>query len=343
MQLYQRSRELARHFPAKILCSHSKSGTYTEEGCIWALSNASFIQYNSKDRISVIAVDIDAHRDASIWFEHDLPCPTWTIWTDRGVQLAWVLHKPILARVFDHMRHAKDVLHKIVYALDADTAAIGLNRVFRNPVVHESRFSDSRVNLSDFGHLATPPREWFDTIYATNRQKDLFGDTAYGTGEIGDLATMKDGDGRNCAVFDLLRFWAYNAARKGKYSEFDLAHKGYTLNNQLGESMDQKEIDRIIGSIDNFMTTKWGGGYMANTTPEERKANARENQKKGAAARRNQAYGRIGLVVDQFHEAGKKVTANAIAKEAKADKRTVLAWLEKHGYRNEGGSTGWVK
>ena len=159
----------------------------------------------------------------------------------------------------------KALLYKIVYALDADINAIGFNHVFRNPLKHDSRYSDTRVNLKDFNHLETPPMQWFEKVFPKRaKHQTLFGSTR---DESLDFNTMEEGDGRNSALFDRLRYWAYDEAKAGTYTEFDLAHRGYVLNQAFKTGLESKEVNRIITSIDKFIENTYSrGNYMARTT-----------------------------------------------------------------------------
>ena len=284
-------------------------------------------------------MDIDTHQDGSVWLDHDLPEPTWTIWTDRGVQFIWQLKKPVLAEVRQHRAYAIDTLRKIVYALDADTDAIGYTRIFRNPFTNESRQSDSVVDLSDFNHLDPPPRAWVER--SKPRVISLL-DNKPTIAENVDFSTMREGDGRNTALFDRLRFWAYEQARADDYSEFDLAEKGFTLNSLFAEPMHYKEVDQIIASIDHFIETNYKRStYMANTTPEERKKIARKNGEKGGKSRRAEAYGRILATINQMQSFDIKITVSELARRAKSDRKTVRSYLIEKGWNEVSRKEGW--
>jgi len=344
MEVYQtKPKDFLKLFPKEILGSTSKDGGYASSKSFYALNTYKFIQYNSKDRINIICVDIDVHRDGSVWLDCNLPQPTWTIWTDRGVQFMWVLEVPILLHTQysrQNKQYAKDVLNKIVYALDADTNAIGFNRVFRNPLKHDSRYSDSRVNLKDFNHLETPPTEWFDKVFPKReKHQTLFGSTR---DESLDFTTMEEGDGRNTALFDRLRYWAYDEAKAGTYTEFDLTHRGYVLNQTFKKGLESKEVDRIITSIDKFIENTYSrGNYMARTTPEERSKIASKNGAKGAKIRKMEARTRILATLNQVESFGIKITARDIAERAKADKNTVSTYLKELGYKEVSRKEGW--
>jgi len=346
MEVYQtKPKEFLKLFPKEVLGSITKEGGYTSSKSFYALQRYNFIQYNSQDRINIICVDIDEHQDGSVWLDHDLPQPTWTVWTNRGVQFMWVLDNPIFTCSENkyrnkHLAYAKDVLNKIIYALDADTNAIGFNRVFRNPLTHDSRYSSSRVNLKDFNHLESPSSEWLDKVYPKReKHKTLFGSSRE---QDLDFSTMEDGDGRNSALFDRLRYWAYDEAKAGTYTEFDLAHRGYVLNQAFKKGLEGKEVDRIITSIDKFIeNTYMRSNYMAKTTPEERSKIASKNGSKGGAIRKAEAYGRIVATITQMQSFDIKITVSEVARRAKADRGTVRNYLNEKGWKEASRKEGW--
>jgi len=346
MELYQNNiRQFLKYFPREVLGSTTKEGGYATAKSFFALRDYHFIQYNSQDRINIICVDIDHHQDGSVWLDFDLPQPTWTIWTDRGVQFMWVLETPILLHTEytrANKQYAKDVLNKIVYALEADINAIGFNRVFRNPLKHDSRYSDSRVSLKNFNHLESPPRDWLERVYP-KREKytTLFG----GSRDNGrDFSEMEEGDGRNSALFDRLRFWAYDVARARTYSEFDLAHKGYVLNQAFKQELESKEVNRIITSIDKFIEhTYMRSNYMASTTKEERSKIAKQNGAKGGAIRKAEAYGRILVTITQMQSFDIKITVSEVARRATCSTHTARNYLNEKGWKQISRKEGWKK
>jgi len=346
MEVYQtKPKEFLKLFPKEVLGSTTKEGNYTTSKSYYALNAYKFIQYNSKDRINIICVDIDHHKDGAVWLDHNLPQPTWTVWTDRGVQFMWVLENPIFTCSENkyrnkHLAYAKDVLNKIVYALDADTNAIGFNRVFRNPLKHDSRYSNSRVNLKNFNHLETPPTQWFEKVFPKReKHQTLFGSTR---DESLDFATMEEGDGRNSALFDRLRYWAYDEAKAGTYTEFDLTHRGYVLNQAFKKGLESKEVNRIVTSIDKFIeNTYLKGNYMARTTPEERSKIASKNGAKGGAIRKAEAYGRIVATITQMQSFDIKITVSEVARRAKADRTTARNYLTEKGWEEVSRKEGW--
>jgi len=349
MELYpNKIREILRFFPKKILASTQKDGAYGEMSSFDALVNCNYIRYNSEERYSVIAVDIDHHQDGGVWMDHDIPQPTWTIFTDRGVQFMWALEKPILAKIPEHRKYARDVLEKIVYALDADTNAMSYTRVFRNPLNHQSHFSNTRVSLKDFNRLKSPPRGWLYRKNNKNIKKITNNKKINKKTTSIEFSRMREGDGRNVALFDKLRYWAYAQANAGIYQESSLEELANKLNEEFAEPLPYKEVNWIVWSIDKYINNSYNGGsgYMANTTAEQRKEIARENGKKGGAVsakiRKAEARSKILAALNQLELFEIKVTITQLAKMAKSDKRTVTTYLKELGYVNKGGSIGWV-
>jgi hypothetical protein len=351
MELYQEKvRNILNLFPKEVLGSTTKEGGYTISQSYHALKDYNFIRYNSDERINIIAVDIDHHKDGGVWLDYDMPQPTWTIFTDRGVQFMWVLENPIFLKdhyVHKNLPYAKDTLHKIVYALGADKNAIGFKRVFRNPLTHLSHFSNSRVSLKDFNHLESPPSDWLKKINSQNRQnksKTLFGTQEPTTLHEVDFGTMKQGDGRNVALFDRLRVWAYREADMNTFDSTELSRRGFKLNELFAEPMSYKEVDTITNSIDEYIINIYSkGNYMARTTPEERSKIASANGKKGGKIRKMEARTRILATLNQVESFGIKITARDIAERAKADKNTVSTYLKELGYKEVSRKVGWKK
>ncbi len=352
MEVYQnRLKQLLRLFPKEVLASNHKDSSYAPMPSYHALKDNKFIQYNSRDRINIIAIDIDHHQDGGVWLDEVVPQPTWTVWTDKGIQFFWVLEKPVLAADKSTMKYLKDVLNKLVYTFEADINAIGFHRVFRNPLNHQTHYSDTRVNLKDFKGLETPPQTFWDKIKARStpepRNTTLFSDIT-SPQILVSFQGMKQGDGRNIALFDRLRFYAYDLAKSNGYSEFDLAYKALVINQDFQEPLESKELNQIISSIDRFIENKYQKGrYMQTTTPEERKEIASKNGKIGGAAtatkRKLEASSRIAATINQMESFSIKITVSEVARRAKSTRPTVRAYLSENGWQLKSLKQGWIR
>jgi hypothetical protein len=352
MELYQEKvRNFLKLFPKELQSSKVKDAFYEEKSSYQALLRDKFITYNSSDRINIIAIDIDSHRDGGIWLDYDLPQPTWTIWTDRGVQLMWVLRKPILARVPEHRKMAKEVLARLVYALDADINAMGFNRVFRNPLNNKSYYADTRVDLKDFYlKLPKPSQEWWDKVKKNNKHKKksktetLFADT-HAPAELKDFGTMKEGDGRNVALFDRLRFWAYDEAKAGRYDGHLLSSRALALNKAFLEPLDEKEVNVIINSIDNFMEFKYSAHNLREfgMSEEQIKEKASNAGKKSGKVRKMKSDMKIQATITQMQSFDIKITVSDVARRAGVERPRAREYLKENGWKEVSRKEGWVK
>ena len=133
-------------------------------------------------------------------------------------------------------------------------------------------------------------------------------------------------------------------AKGGTYTEFDLAHKGYVLNQAFKQGLESKEVNRIIMSIDGFIeNTYLRSSYMANTTKEERSKIASKNGAKGGSVRRRDAYTKIQATIVQMQSFSIKITVSDLARRAKSAPKVVRAYLNEKGYKESSRKEGWKK
>jgi len=352
MELYQdKVRNFLKLFPKELQGSKVKDAFYEEKSSYQALLRDKFITYNSSERISIIAIDIDKHRDGGIWLDYDLPQPTWTVWTDRGVQLMWVLRKPILARVPEHRKMAREVLARLVYALDADINAMGFNRVFRNPLNNKSYYADTRVDLKDFYlNLPKPSKEWWDKVQQNSkRQKksktETLSEDTHAPAELKDFKTMKEGDGRNLALFDRLRFWAYDEAKAGRYDGHLLSNRALALNKAFLEPLADKEVNAIINSIDNFMEFTYSAHKIREfgMSEEQIKERASRAGKTSGKIRKMKSDMKIQATITQMQSFDIKITVSDVARRAEVHRDTARAYLNEKGWKEISRKEGWAK
>lgn len=315
-----------KYFPKEVFGSTDKNQFYHTKERLYALLDFKWIQYNSEDRLTVLSVDIDNSSDSLMYEDFSLPVPTWIIQTDKGFQYHWALKSPILLKGYNHkkLRYiVKDILHKLVSLLNGDFNAIGLNRVFRSPTNNRTWFSGNEVDLSEFYDLPTPKEEIIDKILEEVKENK----------KNSSLKGLSEGEGRNCALFDKLRIWAYSRAREGSYSLNSLQMKAETLNFEFNEIMDLKEVTIIVNSIDEFIQNKYKRiDYMA-LSPDERKKIASANGKKSGEARSKVAETKILTALKIMEDLKEKITIRALAERSGTSKDTVMKYLKKIGYK----------
>ena len=323
-----------KYFPKQVFGSEYKNNYYHTKERLYALKEFKWVQYNSDDRITVLSVDIDNSSDSLMYEDFNLPKPTWIIQTDKGFQYHWALKSAVMINGYNKhklIKLVKDILNKLVALLDGDINAIGLNRVFRNPVTNRSWFTGNEVELKEFYDLPTPKEDYFNKLLGkVEKQKNLFGATY--SSEY-DFSSMKESTGRNCALFDVLRYWAYDEAKQGSYSAFALQRKAEILNTSFAESMKEKEVNTIVNSIDSFIQNKFNKGFYMALSPEERKKVASANGKKSGEARSKEAETKILTALNIMQSFEMKITIRALAERSGTSKDTVQKYLKKIGFK----------
>ena len=319
-------RRFFKYFPKEVFGSTDKNQFYHTKERLYALKEFKWIQYNSDDMFSVLSVDIDNSSDSLLYQDFSLPVPTWIIQTTKGFQYHWALKSPIMLKGYNSkkLRYiVKDILHKLVSLLGGDTNAIGLNRVFRSPTNNRTWFSGNEIDLSEFYDLPPVKEEIIDKILEEVKENK----------KNSSLKGLSEGEGRNCALFDKLRIWAYSRAREGSYSLNSLQMKAETLNFEFNEIMDLKEVTIIVNSIDEFIQNKYKRiDYMA-LSPDERKKIASANGKKSGEARSKVAETKIQTALNIMEDLKEKITIRALAERSGTSKDTVQKYLKKIGFK----------
>jgi hypothetical protein len=243
-----------------------------------------------------------------------------------------------------HRKYAEDVLWKVAYACGADKDAVGFNRIFRNPFHKDakSRITDTRIDLWELADLPTPPLSY------RKRKKRKKGQ--YIPREaIPEFSDMVEGDGRNEAMFLRLRYAAYDLNNAGEYDIVELANLAFNYNLEFGQALEEKELNLIINSIDEYVSLynrgeiKKKGKSML--TPEQKSERGRENGKKGGATtakiRQAQAWARIHATITQMRSFDIKITVSEVARRAKSKPDTVRRLMKENDYREVSRKLGW--
>lgn len=337
-------KQFLKYFPKEVFGSEIKNGGYHIKERFHALNEFKWVQYNSNSLFKVLSIDIDNSNDSLMYQDYNLPVPTWIIQTDKGFQYHWALknHIALNTEFSAKMKKiVKNITNNLVCLLDGDYHAMGFNRVFRNPINNRTWFSGNEVDLSDFYDLPTAKDDWLNKVFGNiEKQKDLFNNTY---AKDYDFSSMKDGDGRNCALFDTLRLWAYNEAKQGTYSEFELVRKAETLNCNFAKMMEEKEVIKIVNSIDNFIETKYNKGYYMALSKEDRKKVATANGKKSGEKRTKEARIKILTALNTMEAYKIKITVSELARRSETNPKTVRAYLKELGYKEVSRKEGWSK
>lgn len=325
-----------KYFPKQVFGSECKNDYYHTKERLYALKEFKWVQYNSDDRFRVLSVDIDNSSDSLMYRDFNLPQPTWIIQTDKGFQYHWALKQDIPLKTASSKKSIKlikDILNKLVALLNGDINAIGINRVFRNPVTNRSWFSGNEIELKEFYDLPTPKEDFFNKLLGRiEKQKNLFGATC---GATYDFSSMTNNTGRNCALFDVLRYWAYDEAKQGSYCSFALQRKAEILNSSFAEKLKENEVNSIVNSIDTFINNKFNKGFYMALSVEDRKKVASANGKKSGEARSKVAETKILTALNMMESFEMKITIRELAKRSGTSVNTVRKYLEKIDYKSK--------
>ena len=329
-----------KYFPKQVFGSECKNDYYHTKERLYALKEFKWVQYNSDDRFRVLSVDIDNSSDSLMYRDFNLPQPTWIIQTDKGFQYHWALKQDIPLKTASSKKSIKlikDILNKLVALLNGDINAIGINRVFRNPVTNRSWFSGNEIELKEFYDLPTPKEDFFNKLLGRiEKQKNLFGATY-------DFSSMTNNTGRNCALFDVLRYWAYDEAKQGSYCAFALQRKAEILNSSFAENLKENEVNSIVNSIDTFIKNKFKKGFYMALSVEDRKKVASQNGKKSGEARTKEARIKILTALNTMEAYEIKITVSELARRSSTNPKTTRAYLKELGFKEKSRTEGWSK
>jgi len=343
-ELYHKPKIFFKYFPKEVFGSEFKNDYYHIKERLYALKEFKWVQYNSDDRFRVLSVDIDNSHDCMMYEDFNLPKPTWIIQTTKGFQYHWALKQDIPLKASNSnksIKLVKDILNKLVALLDGDFNAIGINRVFRNPVTNRSWFTGNEVELKEFYDLPTPKEDYFNRLLGrVEKQKNLFGATY---GATYDFSSMKEGDGRNCALFDVLRYWAYDEAKQGSYNKFNLLRKAEYLNSTFAEPQKEKAVLATVEEIDWFIENKFNKGYYMSLSAEDRKKVASQNGKKSGEARTKEARIKILTALNTMEAYEIKITVSELARRSGTNPKTTRAYLKELGFKEKSRTEGWSK
>lgn len=329
-------RRFFKYFPKEVFGSTDKNQFYRTKERLYALKEFKWIQYNSEDRLTVLSVDIDNSKDSLMYQDFNLPCPTWIIQTDKGFQYHWALKSPVMLKGYNKIKLitlVKDILVKLVALLNGDTNAIGLNRVFRSPTNNRTWFSGNEIELKEFYDLPTPKKQKVDEIIDNIKEKKK-------NSKIKELSQF---EGRNCALFETLRHYAYSEAKEGSYGLYRLQMKAETLNCEFSEPLNIKEVTIIVESIDNFIKTKFRKVCYMSLSVEDRKKVAAQNGKKSGEARTKEARIKILTALNTMEAYEIKITVSELARRSGTNPKTTRAYLKELGFKEKSRTEGWSK
>lgn len=247
---------LLKNLPSKIHCSYNKSGAYSKASVLThiALKNYNFIEFNSKQRISIVVFDKDKHEEinATEYFK-DIPTfyewliekinivPTYICQTNKGFQFAFVIKGFMTIEVGYKPKNSpqsflSDIKSKYIKYLQLDEIASSRNNaIFRNPLKH--KYIAFTHKIYDLNDLNSAIKEVvFDNEFSNYNKSNYLRVSKY----------EKIYESRNSSLFKLsCREFAYSKPTKKEIFNFI-----NTINlNNCYEPLPLNEIKSITNSI----------------------------------------------------------------------------------------------
>jgi hypothetical protein len=135
--------------------------------------------------------------------------------------------------------------------------------------------------------------------------------------------------GRNCALFDLLRFWAYDHAETDEHriaAEADRINRGFPV------PLSDREVAAVVRSVARFMAQRYRPRIGIHSRPGRDRQVSADLTPKGrqslsgrltAAGRARATDEKIQAARDALRAAGRRATQKAVAAEAGLSLRTI--------------------
>lgn len=284
-----------------------------------------YIQHNQPCLVTSLVFDIDRADAFFAWADANLPQPTWISRNPENyhAHIGYMLAAPVCV-THNARQNIVEYLAKIeqayTLALGADQGYVGL--ITKNPC-HEA---------------------WENHIYDVQ---------PYELGYLADFVELKElktdlkevtGFGRNCAMFDTVRFWAYKAIRAHLSTGYDRWHaevleQAINANSAFPVPLPYAAVKATAKSVARWV---WRNHAEAHRKFLERQstkgkagaavANAKGACKAGGKAR-SQQYSDMRQEALKLHILG--ISKTEIALRLDVSRRTVIRWLNNEESKKE--------
>lgn len=277
-----------------------------------------YIQHNPPCFISSLVFDVDRNDAYFAWSDANLPQPNWIAKNKKNghAHLGYLLAAPVCTTHRAKQKiieYAAKIEQGYSLALGADRGYSGL--ITKNPCHSTWDTYVFDVQPYDLGYLA-------DFIELRELKTD---------------AKEVSGLGRNCAMFDIVRFWAYQAVRQYLNSGFDNWHtavleQAMSANGAFLEPLPYSEVKATAKSISRWV---WRNHAQAYATFIERqstkgKIGAAVANSKGACSAggkaRSAQFGDIRQNALKLHLQG--INNTQIAQRLNVSRMTINRWLK---------------
>lgn len=315
----QFSADFFKKLPYKPFCSLGKGGKTLIRSKKYAIQYP-LIQVNHVHTVQYLIFDIDAPDAYLHFFDENLPVPTWIAKNKKNghchvcYELKTAVCKTAHARL-KPLRYLASIEYTYAKKLNADLRYTGL--LTKNPVDRDWQVfllnpaPFELDELADYVDLETKPKP-------TEEEKK----------EVSGL-------GRNCMLFDTVRFWAYKAIREHLGSGLDswyqeVLERSKIENGAFLEPLPYSEVKATAKSIAKWV---WRNHHSAEFQAMFSEKQARKGRKGGLASdsshggkARSAKYSDIRQEALKLHIMGLSVTK--IANQLGISRPSVYAYLK---------------
>ena len=199
----QFSEDFYEKLPKKPYCSFGKGGRTLIRSKKHAVQYP-LIQVNPPHLVNYLVFDIDQSDAYFAWFDAGLPPPTWIAKNPKNghCHICYELKTAVCKTANAHLkplRYLASIEYTYAKKLGADLGYVGL--LTKNPVDRDWQVYHINQRPFELDELA-------DYVDLENKPKQ----------EVKEISGL----GRNCALFDEVRFWAYKAIRAHLKGGYDL-------------------------------------------------------------------------------------------------------------------------
>ena len=273
-----------------------------------------YIQPNPPFMINSLTFDVDQPDAFFAWSDANLAPPNWISKnrTNGHAHIGYLLAAPV-CRTYKArdkvLRYLARIEQAYTEALQADKGYVGL--ISKNP--YHERWDNYVLNekpyelnyLADFVNLPILPTAPEDTT----------------------------GLGRNCLLFDIVRFWAYRAVREYSFRSVDtwytdVLKEAVGVNYTFPSPLPYSEVKATAKSIARWVWANQEEAYfnfIAKQTARGRQGGLKGNSSPGGKAR-SQQYSDLRDEALKLHILGMKQVD--IAKQLEVSDRTIRTWLK---------------
>jgi hypothetical protein len=301
--------------PAKPYCSWGKGGKTLIRSKKHAIRHP-LIQVNPPHLVNYLVFDVDASDAYLHFFDAELPTPTWIAKNRKNghCHISYELKTPVCKTANAHLkplRYLASIEYTYAKNLGADMGYVGL--LTKNPTDHDWDVSYLNPRPFDLDELA-------DYVDLENKPK-------HEKNEVSGL-------GRNCSMFDSVRFWAYKAIREhldggldSWYSE--VLKVAVKSNGAFFEPLPYSEVKATAKSIAkwvwrNHTSAEFQISFSAKQSKRGRKGGLISDSSHGGKAR-SQQYSDLRQQALQLHIQG--VNNTQIATRLNVSRMTINRWL----------------